>query len=840
MFEEGDSPFIQFTHFKRTQRVPIVVYADFESILKPIKDIQDGKTILTHIHKPMSYGYYVKIDNSVIPKSLVQKFEIKPKLTLYCGKKAANHFVRAMLDLGRKIDELYKTNISMMKLTKEEEVRFQNAKNCESCFKPFEMDGLYKLKDHNHFTGKFRAVLCLNCNFEMTASVFVPIYFHNLSYDSHFIVRELGCDNGDINVIPNSEEKYISFSKNISPKFSIKFIDTFRFLADSLSKLAKNLAEDKSRFRETAKIFSSNSIDLVIRKGVFPYEYVSGWDKLDDKSLPSKSDFYNSLTDEPISDEDYSYAQNVWNKFNIKTLGEYSDLYLATDVCLLADVFENFRDLCLKTFNLDASHFMTAPGLAFDCMLKHTGVKLERLRDYDMQLMLEQGIRGGICHSVKRYVQANIPSFENFDENKPTTWLTYLDCNNLYGKSMLEPLPYSNFEWYNDLTIDITQVSDDDEYGYILEVDTDYPKYLHKAHNEFPFLPHNSCPPNSKVPKLLTTLTAKHNYIIHYRNLKQDIANGINIVKVHRIIRFRQSKWMAPYVELCTSMRVKAVNEFERDYWKLKVNSVFGKSMENIRKRISIKLVTTERKANKLMSKPSFKDRTIYSRDLMAIHMNNEKLKFDKAIYVGFAILDISKTIMYDFHYNVMKKSYGNSLSTVYSDTDSLVYEIRTPDFFEDLKHNFMQYFDTCNYPNSHYCFDETRKNQPGFFKDELKSQILSEFITLRPKLYAFRVHETDGKKNEIKKAKGVKKYVVKKHMRFDDYKTILDAHKNNLEITDITIRKMNMIQSKNHFVYSKTVEKLVLSANDDKRVIMDDGINTLAYGHYKLKRLKK
>ncbi|XP_025407099.1 uncharacterized protein LOC112681055 [Sipha flava] len=346
------------------------------------------------------------------------------------------------------------------------------------------------------------------------------------------------------------------------------------------------------------------------------------------------------------------------------------------DVCILVDVFDNFRDLCLQTFKLDASHFITAPGFAFECMLKHTEVKLERLKCYNMQLMLEEGIRGGICQSVKRYVKANIPNIENvdFNENKPNTWIAYLDCVNLYGKSMLSALPYQNFEWFENLTLDVTKIDDNSEYGYILEVDTDYSKSLHKIHNEFPFLPHNTYPPNSKVKKLLTTLTPKKNYVVHYRNLKQAIANGINVTKVHRIIRFKQSKWMASYVELCTNMRAKSENEFERQFWKLLVNSVFGKCMENVRKRMSIKLVSSKEKAHKLMRKPFFKDRTIYSKDLMAVYMHKETFKFDKPIYVGFAILDISKTIIYNFHYNVMKKKYENKLNIIYTDTDSLGY----------------------------------------------------------------------------------------------------------------------------------------------------------------------
>ncbi|KAL4092443.1 hypothetical protein QTP88_026944 [Uroleucon formosanum] len=251
----------------------------------------------------------------------------------------------------------------------------------------------------------------------------------------------------------------------------------------------------------------------------------------------------------------------------------------------------------MQTLKLDASHYMTAPGFAFDCMLKHTNVQLERLKQYDFQLFLENGLRGGICHSVKRHVKANIPNIENinYDSNKPITWLTYLDCVNLYGKSMLFALPLKNFEWFNDLSIDITRIENYAEYGYILEVDVIYPNRLHQYHSDFPFLPENKCPPNSKVKKLLTTLESKFNYVVHYRNLKQAIANGLKVKKVHRILRFSQSKWMAPYIELCTNMRVKARNEFERQFWKSLVNSVFGICMENVRKRMLMTLVSTKR-----------------------------------------------------------------------------------------------------------------------------------------------------------------------------------------------------------------------------------------------------
>ncbi|KAE9544099.1 hypothetical protein AGLY_001788 [Aphis glycines] len=256
-----------------------------------------------------------------------------------------------------------------------------------------------------------------------------------------------GFDDKNIHVIPNSTEKYISFSKEVALIFSIKFVDTFRFMASSLSELAENLLEDKSRFKETLKLFSNKTLDLVTRKGVFPYEYIDNWSKLNETRLPSKSAFYNSLKDEEINNNDYSHAKKIWKVFNIKTLGEYSDLYLKTDVAILTDVFENFRDLCLSTLSLDPAHYMTAPGFAFDCMLKYTKVKLEKLTDYNMLLYFESSIRGVSVNQLKDMLKQTYQTL----------------------KSMLTELPFKDFEWVDDLNIDVTKIPDDSEVGYILK-----------------------------------------------------------------------------------------------------------------------------------------------------------------------------------------------------------------------------------------------------------------------------------------------------------------------------------------------------------------------------------
>jgi hypothetical protein len=277
-------------------------------------------------------------------------------------------------------------------MTSEQRRTHELCKTCNLCKNGFSTEN-HKVAVICHLSGKFRQTLCNACNLKVQIPNFVPCFFHNLSnYDAHFIVTELGYDAKTISVIPNSEEKFVSFSKYIKNSFSIRFIDSCRFMASKLSTLADNLITPKfEKFRETTRAFTPRDMQLVTRKGVYPYEYTDSWNKLEETNLPEKNDFYSTLTEEHINDEEYEHAVSVWNHFNCHTLGEYSDLYLKIDVLLLADVFENFPDLCLTTYHLDPAFYYTAPGFSFDCMLKYTSIKLDLLSDYDMLLMIEKG-----------------------------------------------------------------------------------------------------------------------------------------------------------------------------------------------------------------------------------------------------------------------------------------------------------------------------------------------------------------------------------------------------------------------------------------------------------------
>ena len=563
-----------------------------------------------------------------------------------------------------------------------------------------------------------------------------------------------------------------------------------------------------------------NNYSLLARKGVYPYDYVTSIVKFKETKLPPKEAFYSKLYDEEISDEDYQHALNVWNTFKCQTLQDYHDLYLKTDVLLLADVFENFRKTSLKYYKLDPCHYYTVPGLAWDVCLKVTKQELQLLKDYDMLMMFEKGIRGGITHISKRYAEANNKYMKDFDKTKSSTFIPYLDANSLYGWATAQKLPTHGFKW---IDVDKTSVlklleKKDTSQGYIFEVDLDYPKSLWKSYNDYPLAPERV--KIDKVDKLICSFLPKKHYVLHHKNLKQYLKEGMILKKVHRRIKFYQSPWMEPYIRKNTDLRKEAKNAFEKDFFELMNNSPFGKTIENIRKRQNVELVDDRKKALKLTSKPNFDRATIFDEHLVAVHMKKTEVYFNKPIFVGQAILDLSKTLMFDFHYNYIRKKYNNKAELLFTDTDSLMYLIQTDDFFLDIKKDVKRKFDTSGYPDVHPSGIKAGVNKKviGKFKDEAGGKQITHFVGLRPKLYSFKVEE----EGEIRKAKGVKKTVIKKSLTFEDYKKCLFSEED-------LMKEMNVIRSENHDICSMTINKVALSANDDKRLICQNKIDTLA-----------
>ncbi|CAG9769955.1 unnamed protein product [Ceutorhynchus assimilis] len=839
--EKAPENILKFKNFEKKLKVPFTVYADFETIIEPVEreqkelDPENSYTIKTHKAIPYSFAYYIKCDFDD-SHSIFKTFR---------GIDAQKVFVDWLESDCKSIYNRFMKNIvNMHPLSPEQENEFRDAINCHICEKPFKV-GDERVRDHCHLTGNFRAAAHSICNVNYTLPTHIPIFFHNMSgFDSHLFVKELAQGNEKLDVIPQNKERYISFTKHIlvdkilldeTGKYKqvflkLRFLDSFRFMASSLDKLSQNLKPEQCR--EVRKFFpAEDEFQIIRQKGVFPYSYVDSFSKLNDNKLPSIDDFYNQLRKETIKPEDYERAQTVWNLFKCKTLGQYSDIYLKSDVLILADVFENFRDVCLSTYGLDPCQYYTAPGLSFDAALKTTAVKLELLTDIDMIHFLKRGIRGGVSQCSIRKAVANNKFIPHYDASKPTSYIMYLDATNLYGAAMSQYLPTGNFKWLDAdeiKTLDYTKLDKNSDTGYIFEIDLEYPEDLHYRHNDLPFCPESVIPKDSrsKIKKLIPNFERKQKYIIHFQSLQQAISHGIKPGQIHRVLSFNQSPWLKIYIDLNTIKRNAASNKFEKDFFKLMNNAVFGKTMENVEKRVDIKLITHwENIGRKLgaeawISKPHFKDITIFGENLVAIHMAKQKVVYDKPIYVGFAILDISKTIMYDFLYSYIKPKYGDKASLLYTDTDSLILKVDTDNFYDDMRENLNR-FDTSNYSQNNSHNLPVNQSILGKMKDEYAGKIVWEFYGTGAKAYCVNV---EGELT--KKAKGVPDYVTKKELGLADYKAAVDVEGTLIH------RQMNTFRSHKHDMFIELKNKVALSYADDKRYVIPGTEYTLAWGH--------
>ncbi|KAK3720534.1 hypothetical protein QZH41_001987 [Actinostola sp. cb2023] len=419
-----------------------------------------------------------------------------------------------------------------------------------------------------------------------------------------------------------------------------------------------------------------------------------------------------------------------------------------------------------------------------------TGVELELLTDPDMYLFVEEGLRGGISMITHRHAKANNPYVQDYNPEQPHNYLMYLDANNLYGWAMSQSLPVNNFGWLcpgevEELQENLMTLSDDGTEGYILEVDLEYPKELHDLHNDYPLAPERQKVPQdwlspychqlieelelnfTPTEKLVPNLNDKTHYILHYRNLKQYLSLGMKLTKVHRVLGFDQSPWLKKYIDFNTEKRKQARNDFEKDFFKLMNNSVFGKTMENLRKRVSVRLVNTPKQLKKLTANPLFDYFRIFDENLVGVNMKKPTLYLNRPIYVGFCILDLSKVLMYDFHYHVIKQKYGNNATLLFTDTDSLCYNIQTEDIYEDMQQDHDLY-DTSEYPRNHVLHSTVNKKVLGKMKDETHGLPIEEFV-----VYALKYSEilTTVPKKFRSQAEGLLRWVKKtpEAVKWDD-----------------------------------------------------------------------
>lgn len=839
---KGKDDFVSFNHFGFGIPLPFVIIYDFESLQVDYVDInKDTDTIKLKKHVPSGVCCLVidTVNNKIIDEML------------YRGENVVEHFINYLKTNEEKFKQL-KNEHWLLNVTDEIRTKFDSSKNCYLCNCIFNDTENIKVMEHCHVTGNYRGAACKRCNTQGMCKD-IPVIAHNSrGYDSHLILKEIGSQFTNIKCIPQSKEKYLTFSIN-----NYKFIDSFMFISNSLETLVENVSNkgtNSSKFIFSKQYFKDN-LDLMLRKGEYFYDYASSLKIFEETNIPTKEQFYNALYNKNISDEDYNHVQKVWKTFNIKNKGEYHDLYLRSDVYLLADVILHYRNLGLKDYGLDMFRYLTLPSFANDALYKITGIREELITDPDMYMFFERMIRGGISAIPGKYAKANNKNLPNYNSKEDSSFIRYLDANNLYGWAMSQYLPLSNFRWRHELVNKMTEenilaIPDDNDEGYVLNVDLEYPEELHDLHNDYPLAPVRRCVDyekdiseytkhqakkleknKSNVEKLLLTLENKDNYHIHYRALKLYLSLGLKLKKVHSIISFKQSNWMFPYIDKNTELRKAAKFDCDKDFYKLMNNAVYGKSMENTRKRIDFSLVNNEKKYLKLVRDTRYDGEIQFNENLVGIQRHKTHTTLNKPIQRGASILDLSKLHMYNFHYNIMKKKYGENIRVLGTDTDSLIYYIKTDDIDKEII-EMEEHFDNSNYPKDHICFNSTNEKVIGKFKNESPAKEIVEFAGPNPKVYSMKIYnQLKEEYTEYKKGKGTPKYYIKSNINHDDYVKVVKGDMLMLQ------GEFNAIRSFKHQLYTTGQKKIALISFDDKQYMLDQ-CNSLSYGHKLIKKI--
>ena len=816
---------LKFDKFHFQFEVPFAIYADFESFLQKNDDQSD-----THV--PSGF--------CAVTTSIFQDYDYQ--LFCYTGENVMDEFFAHMKREEQRIRSILSANEPMKHLTPEEQLKHNDATVCISCNRKFTDKNRKKTRHHCHVTGKYIAPVCQICNLQLkyrksSEHFFVPCFFHNNSaYDSHIIIKHLHDKNAKITVIPNNSEKFIGFQID-----GIRFLDSFKFLPSSLDNLVQNMHNDGIELFKYTRLTFDDSDSDIFQKGIYPYEHMTDRDVFKETSLPPKEAFYSKLKMEGITDEEYTRAQQMWKRHGCKTMEDYTSLYVKLDTVLLADVFEQFRRLAFQQYGLDPAHCWTLAGYTWQAALKFTGMQLELITDPNIFLMVESAIRGGISTVTHRLATANNKYLKSYDPSKPTSFIMSWDVINLYGYCMLSKLPCGNFRFLEDPeNFDFHSMKCDDDIGYILEVDLQYPASIHDTHSDLPLAPeHLKITPDmlseySKTDSsfhgqvaLTPNLYDKTKYVLYLRNLQLYTQLGMKVNKIHRVLAFDQKSYLAPYILFNTEKRQQARSDFEKDLYKLLSNAVYGKTIEQLRSRSHVKLISDPSVAKRYIRKPTCKSFQIINNDLTMVHLGKRKIQMNKPIFAGMVILDIAKSVVYDMHYNYILNKFGEKAKLLFTDTDSLTYSIETSDIYDDIRPDVLDHFDCSEYEESHILFSTVNRKKLGMWKDEFsKTGPIRQFVGIRAKMYSIRCQ--DQKWNKVK-AKGIIKAYRQRKLRHKHFVRALCKKKT-------TKAKFWQIRSSVHNLKTVFVSKNSLNPCDCKRYILCNGVNTLSYGHYSLR----
>lgn len=863
-----EKSYLRFEKWGNMQRLPYTVYADIECMLVKETDGDKGRMAK---HVPIAFGFLL------VASPDIKKNPLPSRYYQFVGENCMLEGMQKLDQLSREVYQWYKNHKDFPHhLSKIEKAQHAKANQCYMCLTNFDED-VKKVIEHDHITGKYRGAACQKCNSNAKLRKnLLPVFFHNLkNYDAHHLcIGALGqMKEWSYSVIPLTSEKYLAIDTSFPIdrlKFTTKdgqvvdkevtmhiiFKDSYQFLSASLEKLVSMLEEcDFVHSKLLGYPYS-----FIKSKGVFPYNYFDSTDKLKLTHLPSQASFYDELRQESLSDEDYDRAQNAWVNLGCQTFEDYMLSYLKMDVYQLADIFEKFRTTCLKQDQIDPVYYPTLPSMSWDLAFKSTRAKVDLLSDMEMYDFFDSGIRGGMTFVNKHYLTVNSPRVpDKYNPQACSEDLLYVDANNLYGNALSMKLPLRDFEWVKEtvelerLKTELPVLDLEGDTGYVFEVDLEYPQDIHNSTIDFPLAPERM----TVIPDMLTTFMKqqwtdvckmrrtetksyrgssklllnqynKLNYIVHGKLLKFYLSMGMKISKIHQAVRFYQSAFFEPYINQNSLLRAASSSDFDKDYFKLKNNALFGKTMENVRRRKNFKLSNSREYSEKLFSRAEFLESYIFSEDLIGILLCKEQIVLNKPIFIGQAVLDLSKLVMYELRYrhlNNYASRFKGVISVAGGDTDSLFLSIRGIDLDTQLLPAMLEdgLLDSSNYPIGHPLHTNRYKAQLGKIKDESAGKAFEEWVLLRPKCYAMK---TVGG-GAIKRAKGVQRSVVQTEITFEHYKLAF------LDFREYS-HQQRRFHSSLHKIYTINQLKRTLSFFEDKRAWTSANYS-VPYGHYSL-----
>ena len=802
------------------------------------------------------------------------------------GYNDVDWFVDEVIKLENKMAFYFKDTNKDIIMTQEDEEEYRNDNVCRFCEKEILSDkvrdhchltGKYRGPAHN---------TCNINVTQKQSNFIPFIFHNFSNYDCHMFFKKLVDKKNDkvkFDIIPKTNEEYISVTYGCikfidSYRFLSSGLDSLvEALVDNsnkklkdfkeeifdndeilkiVNKIEKNYTEEimnldkdektiknlKKYYPEEIKNLEEAHLDYMgendlkilkagfpdkwkylTKKLAYPYEY---FNSIEDYQKPvnnlEKKDFFSKLKNKCPDDEEIQRTKDIIEKFDIKNGGGLTEIYLKSDVLLLACVFEKFLKVSTYEYGINPLYCVSLPGYTWLCGLKDTNIKLQTLQDKDMILLLENNIRGGISSVMgDRYIKS--------DGNKK---ILYFDANNLYGDSMSQPLPYDEIKFDNEVELeDILNTPDDSDIGYFIEFDLKYPDNIKQKAKYLPFAPVNKkINPNTfndymkeikpdtyiQTSKLICDWSDKKNYLIHYRILKFYIRHGMEVVKIHNIISFKQSRWLEKYISFNTQKRNKAKNDFEKDFFKLLNNAFYGKTMENVRNRLKIKFIKKDDYSEiiKQQSKLTFEGIHKSYENFDSYTFKQNEVLMDKPIYLGFTVLELSKLHMYETYYDKLQPYFGQeNIQLHYVDTDAFVLSLKTQYIIKDLK-NLENIFDFSNLDKNHELYSNKNEKVSGKFKIETPKSIwIDEFVCLRSNMYAFKCKDEIEDKNKLK---GISKS-QSKNIKFEEYKICLDGEELENECNNYILKSIN------HDMYMQGIKKTTLSIFDDKRCYINN-----------------